>query len=91
MWPLGSLSRRDGIWNESNLLQTVGLEGAMGHDGPGGATWIQERPRGAAMGPRAATRENVEPILKESAPLLCQPALILEDFVQLSDQPTVIA
>ena len=62
----------------------------MGHDGPGGATWNQERQRGAAMGPRAATRDNVEPILKESAPLLCQPAVILEYFVQLSYQPAVI-
>ena len=53
------------------------------HEGP-------LRAKRAHLGPRGTTRDHVEPILKESAPLHCQTAVILEDFVQLSYQPAVI-
>ena len=62
-----------------------------GHDGPRGATWRHEGPRGwGREGPRAPRVDHVEQMLKESAPLPCQPAVILMDFAQLPYQPAVI-
>ena len=58
-----------------------------------GATWGRVEARGATWGregPRAPRVNHVEPMLKESAPLPCHPAVILEDFAQFPYQPAVI-
>ena len=75
------------------LLDLRAPRATRGHVEARGATWGRVEARGATWGregPRAPRVNHVEPMLKESAPLPCQPAVILEDFAQLPYQPAVI-